>query len=143
MIMHPSFGHGVLANTFPRCTCGLEPPAFTSCSSVPCSGYHGLVSSILASICNPGREDFLACVCGYSKQHSCVDMGKSNRQRTISLPQADLFLCLHCLYLCFLSRRFVMGVVSFPLTLTGVASTFSLNFLSHSGHQSRSAFCNP
>jgi hypothetical protein len=31
MIMHPSFGHGVLAKTSHRCTCDLEPSAFTSC----------------------------------------------------------------------------------------------------------------
>lgn len=53
-----------LANPFQCCTCGLEPPAFTSRSSVPCSGYHGLVSSILASICNQVEKTSLLALVG-------------------------------------------------------------------------------
>jgi hypothetical protein len=51
-IMHSS-GHGVLANTSEVCSCALgQQHLRVVVSSVPCSGYYGLVSSILASICS-------------------------------------------------------------------------------------------
>jgi hypothetical protein len=70
MIMHPSFGHGVLANTSHRCTCGLEPSAFTSCQLCSMFWLLRTCSSILASICNHVEEERFACVCGLSKRSS-------------------------------------------------------------------------
>jgi hypothetical protein len=44
MIMHPSFGHGVLANiSLIVALVDLNHQHLPLVSSVPCSGYHGLV----------------------------------------------------------------------------------------------------
>ena len=45
MIMHPSFGHGVLANTFQpqQLGIGAHHQHLPVVSSVSCSGYYGLV----------------------------------------------------------------------------------------------------
>lgn len=140
MIMHPSFGHGVLANTFNVDlrigTTSIYELQLNSMFWLPRTCYFYLSEHLQS-----GREELVPCVRSGSKRSSCIGRRRKIRSKFAFVASSDHFLFLRCvdLWSLFYLSMSVMGFISLFLTLAGVASSFT-HFMSPT-HRSRSAFC--
>jgi hypothetical protein len=104
MIMHPSSGHGVLANTSHLCTCGLEHQHLRVLAQFLVLVTMDTCFFYLSEHLQSGRgENKALLVCGAAQQAKPVLLASGEKYKTEEedlSSKVNTFPCLHCLSLC-------------------------------------------